>query len=71
MKTIAYSDFGKLGGEQLKTCMPAIVTYDGKPVGVFCSLDGVIVIEDLHIRVQNMLKALEKRARMGMPKDNQ
>ena len=69
MKTIAYSDFAKLGGEGLKTCTPVIVTYDGKPVGVFCSLDGVIVVEDLHPRVRNNLRAQEKLARAGMPKD--
>jgi len=68
MKRIAYSDFAKLGGDGLKTCMPVIVTYDGSPVGIFCSLDGVIVVEDLHPRVQNQLRAQESKARAGMPK---
>ena len=68
MKTINCSDFRKLKKGELEAIKPVIITFDGLPIGLFCSPDKVIVLEDLHIRVQNMLRAQEKRARIGMPK---
>ena len=67
MKKISWKELRTAPLEELKKVMPAIVEYNGEPVGVFANLDGVIVIEDLHPRVQHILKAHETRARMGMP----
>ena len=68
MKTISCSEFRKLGKEELEAIKPVVITFDGMPIGVFCSPSKVIVIEDLHPRVQMMLRAQEQKARAGMPK---
>ena len=68
MREIAISEFRRLDKAGLQAVKPAIIAFDGSPIGVFCSIDGVIVVEDLHPRVKNLLQAQEKRARIGMPK---
>ena len=68
MKTISFSEFRRLGREGMEAVQPTIITYDGLPIGVFASLEGVIVIADLHPRVQIQLRAQEQKARSGMPK---
>jgi len=70
MKKVSYSDFGKLGKAGIEALgLPILITFDGKPFGVLSSLDGVIVVEDLHPRVRIMLRAQEAKARAGMPKE--
>ena len=68
MKTIPISEFRKLNREGMEAIAPAIILYDGFEVGVFCAKDKVVVIEDLHPRMQQKIKALEEIARMGLPK---
>lgn len=68
MNQISWSGAYKLGAKGLKDKLPVEITVDGEPMFVVCNKDDVIVTSDLHIRVRNMLRAMEKRARIGMPK---
>lgn len=54
--------------ELLGKC-PFSVTSNGEEVAYFCRKDGVIVVDDLHPRVRNQLRAREQMARRGMPKN--
>lgn len=67
MHTMSMSEFRKLDREGIKSILPVLLTFDGAPLCVASSPDGVIVIEDLHPRVRNALKAQEKKARGGLP----
>jgi len=66
MKTTGMADFRRMSKEQMDEAVPLVITYDGEPTFVLTKPDGVVVVEDLHPRVRNMLRALEKRARAGM-----
>lgn len=68
MNTITFSTFSHTGANKVGKLLPAIITVDGEPAFIIGKAEDIIVISDLHIRVRNMLKALEKRARAGMPK---
>jgi len=68
MKTIKWGNFKALRADVAKEMLPLTVTVDGEPMFVVGNIDNIIVLDDLHIRVKNTLKAQEKRARMGMPK---
>ena len=67
MYTMTFSRLKQLG-EKVKSYLPATVTIDGVPLFVISAESDVIIVSDLHIRVRNMLKAQEKRARIGMQK---
>ena len=68
MNTMTFSRLKQLG-VKVKNYLPATVTVDGAPVFVISNEKDVIVIKDMHIRVRNQLRALYKKARVGMPKD--
>ena len=68
MNQINWSAMVAKGATNLKSLLPLEVLYDGELAFVLCNVEDVIVVSDLHIRVRNMLKALEKKARGGMPK---
>ncbi len=67
MKQINWKALINMGAFKIKKLLPLEVTVDGEPSYIVCNVADVIVVSDLHIRVRNMLKAQEKRARMGMP----
>lgn len=69
MNTITFSQLTHLGGSKAEKILPAIVTYDGEPKFIICKEEDVIVIKGMHVRVQNMLRAMYKKAKAGMPKD--
>lgn len=69
MNILTFSKLIQLGGSKIAKYLPATITVDGETKFIICNKDDVIVTKDLHIRVRNMLKALEKKARAGMPKD--
>ena len=69
MKVISWSGMVKAGAPKVKALCPIMVTVDGEPAFIVCQEEDVILISDLHIRVRNMLRAMEKRARVGMPAD--
>ena len=67
MKKISISELRKLSVEEIKEQMPLAITSDKEPFAYVVNLEDVIVVADLHPRVQNMLKMQERRARGGMP----
>ena len=67
MKEATLSEVRKRTVEELKAIMPVVITADGIPFAYLAGLDDIIIIVDLHPRVANMLKMMEKRARGGMP----
>jgi len=67
MKKISISELRKLSVEEIKEQIPLAITSDNEPFAYVVNLEDVIVVADLHPRVQNMLKMQEKRARGGMP----
>ena len=52
--------------EELKELMPLKITADGEIFAVMADPEDIIVVGDLHPRVQIQLKAKEKLARSGM-----
>lgn len=68
MKHISISEERKLSVEEIKAQMPLAITSDGEPFAYLVDLAEVIIISDLHPRVANSLKMMERRARGGMPK---
>lgn len=68
MKHISISEFRKLSVEEIKVQMPLAITSDKEPVAYVVDLTSVIIISDLHPRVQNTLRMQERRARGGMAK---
>jgi len=69
MNVMTFSKLTQLGGGKIAKLLPATVTVDGEPKFIICNEDDVIVIKGMHIRVQNMLRAMYKKAKAGMPKD--
>lgn len=68
MNILTFSKLVQLGGSKIAKLLPATITVDGEPKFIICKEEDVIVIGDHHIRVRNMLKAMDKKARAGMPK---
>lgn len=68
MNILTFSKLIQLGGSKIAKLLPATITVDGEEKFIISKAEDVIVIADHHIRVQNMLKAVDKRARAGMPK---
>lgn len=69
MNVITFSKLTQLGGSKIARFLPAMVTVDGEEKFVICNKDDVLVLKGMHIRVQNMLRAMYKKAKAGMPKD--
>jgi len=68
MKRMSLAEFKRITAKEAVTNAPIMLTSNGEDVGVFCSSTDVVVVSDLHPRVRHMIKSVEKRARMGMPK---
>lgn len=68
MRQIAISEFRKLSAAEIEIMLPLTLLADGKPIAYITRQEDVVVISDLHIRVQNKFRALEKKVRIGMPK---
>ena len=66
MNQITWSKLTTVGARKIAEKLPMEVTLDGEPMFIISKAEDVIVVSDLHIRVRNMLKAMEKRARIGM-----
>lgn len=67
MNIIGHAELRRLTKGEIEDLMPMIVTNDGEPYAVIDKPENVITLSDIHIRVRNMLRAMEKRARGGMP----
>ena len=68
MNVLTFSKLTQLGGSKVAKFLPAMVTVDGEPTFVISKAEDVIIVADLNIRVRNMLRARERKARAGMPK---
>jgi len=69
MNKIALSKLRTFKVGNIKRLLPAVVTVDTEDVFVISNAEDVIVVSDLHPRVRNQLRAQEKKARAGMPKE--
>ena len=67
MNTITWSNFKPKTRAELEELMPVAVSFDGDIVGIFSKADDVIVVGDMHPRVQIQLRAKEQLVRRGMP----
>ncbi len=67
MKVVPVSEWRKLVGEELKEALPAILTHNGGIFAVIAAPEDVIILSDLHPRLRIQFRALEQRARKGMP----
>ena len=67
MNIITWSKLKTTPRAEIEAMMPLTVTFDGEPVGIFSKAGDVIVIGDMHPRVQMQLRAREQLARKGMP----
>ena len=67
MNRMSMTDFRRIAVDRLPTSMPVEVLIDGEPTYVVGTPGQILIIGDLHPRVQNMLRALHDRARVGMP----
>jgi len=68
MIRMTYAQFRNIGTGRIKAVLPIELTADGEPFAVVSKPEDVIVIKDMHPRVLHMLRAIELKARMGMPK---
>lgn len=68
MKEMSLSTFRRLKATEIKDMLPVTITAEGVPVAQVVNPDDVIVIGDLHPRLQNRFRAMEKKSRIGMPK---
>ena len=68
MQQMAISEFRSAGWIRIKSLLPVEILVDGKVEAILSRDEDVIVISDLHPRMRNMLKAMEKKARFGMPR---
>ncbi len=69
LRKMPVSEFRKLNKKELQQVAPVILTFDGEVIGHFCEVDEVVVIGDMHPRVQRQFKAREQLVRRGMPTD--
>ncbi len=67
MREVAFSDFSRMKAAEMPSLMPMIVTVNSIPTFLVDKMENIIVLSDLHPRVQHMLRAIENKARMGMP----
>ena len=67
MKQVYISAFRKMGMKEMMEASPVTLFFEGNPFGYFGRLEDVIIIADLHPRVQKQFKAMEQRVRLGMP----
>ena len=67
MNRISWGNLKKSSIEALADYLPLLVTFEGQDAFVLGSKDEVIILSDLHPRVRNMLLAQERKARVGMP----
>jgi hypothetical protein len=65
---VSMTDLKRMSEQRIAENLPMVVTVNGLPRWYLSDIDKVIVINDLHPRVQKQLKAAEFRARKGMPK---
>jgi len=66
---MSWSDMKRLKASEALELVPFDVTSDGQRLFTVCNEEDVIVVKDLHIRVRNALRAQEKKARAGMPRE--
>jgi len=69
MNEISLSEFKRLGVNQIESIMPTRISVDGTSKYIIAREEDVISVGDLNINVRKQLRAREKRARIGMPKD--
>ncbi len=67
MKTITMATLKGMTTRQITESLPFTVTSDKAPIFTAGKDNEIIVLSDLHIRVQQQLKAQERKARVGMP----
>jgi hypothetical protein len=72
MKEITFSAFKQFihekGAERLSQNLPLTIMVNCEPAFIIDRIDNVIPLSDMHPRMKNILRQLENRARMGMPK---
>lgn len=72
MKILTIAEVGKImhysGADKLMSVLPLTVIVRDKPAFVIDKVGEVICLSDMHPRMKNMIRAMENRARMGMPK---
>jgi len=68
MKDIMWSGFIHMGGRDAQEQAPFRVLFEGEPIGIFSRVEDVMVMSDLHPRVQQQFRAREQLVRRGMPK---
>ena len=67
MNIISYAVLKTTNFAELSAITPAIITWNGEPQMIIAPCDSIVVISDLHPRVRAQLKAMETKARAGMP----
>jgi hypothetical protein len=72
MNQVKFSDLSKIinkgGVAGLSEVLPLQIVVNCEPIFVLDKVDSVVVLSDLHPRVQHRLRGIELRARSGMPK---
>jgi len=68
MNQVSWSELRRISAANVVPQLPLEVLVDGTPTFVLSGIDDAIVVSDLHVRVKNKLRAMERRARAGMPK---
>ncbi len=68
MNIVSWSTFRKMTTDKVAELLPLTIVANGEPFIVLDRPTNIMVLGDLHIRVRNMLRAMETRARAGMPK---
>jgi len=68
MNKIILSRFRRMTEQEIKQVAPCEILANGEPIGIFIgNKNDVVVIADMHPRVQKQMKAKEASIRMGMP----
>ena len=67
MLTMAISEWRRLSKEETIKTVPVILTIEGEAVLTVDKIDEVIALSDMHPRIKTQLRALEMKARAGMP----
>lgn len=68
MNQLSHTDLRRLSAAELEKLVPVELTINGFPRFVIDTPENIITLSDLHPRVRIQLKALERKARLGMPK---
>ena len=66
MNKLSWAEVRKIGVNAAIEHLPLAVTLEGEVKFYAVKESDVIIIGDLHPRVRNMLRAMEKKARAGM-----